>query len=284
MDEPIMKRVKGDGVEMQLTVWERMAETILCVHGISANCRCWDTMAEALAPRYRIIAMDLRGRGLSEKPPAGYSIAHHCRDIRVLLENLGVERAVIMGHSLGALIALAFGAQYPEKVESLILLDGGGKLSAEQTKKVFAGIQPTLDRLGKVFPSSEAYLDLMKKNPLLQPWSPALETYYLYEIEEVEGGVRSRVQPEHIKEEAENLGNLDVAEFYPQIKCPVLILRATEGMLAPDDILLPKKVVEKMLQEIPDARCVDLQGSNHYSIVLQPNEARDQAIRSFLEE
>ena len=284
MDEPIMKRVKGDGVEMQLTVWERMAETILCVHGISANCRCWDTMVEALAPRYRIIAMDLRGRGLSEKPPAGYSIAHHCRDIRVLLENLGVERAVIMGHSLGALIALAFGAQYPEKVESLILLDGGGKLSAEQTKKVFAGIQPTLDRLGKVFPSSEAYLDLMKKNPLLQPWSQALETYYLYEIEEVEGGVRSRVQPEHIKEEAENLGNLDVAEFYPQIKCPVLILRATEGMLAPDDILLPKKVVEKMLQEIPDARCVDLQGSNHYSIVLQPNEARDQAIRSFLEE
>ena len=284
MDEPIMKRVKGDGVEMQLTVWERMAETILCVHGISANCRCWDTMVEALAPRYRIIAMDLRGRGLSEKPPAGYSIAHHCRDIRVLLENLGVERAVIMGHSLGALIALAFGAQYPEKVESLILLDGGGKLSADQTKKVFAGIQPTLDRLGKVFPSFEAYLDLMKKNPLLQPWSPALETYYLYEIEEVGGGVRSRVQPEHIKEEAENLGNLDVAEFYPQIKCPVLILRATEGMLAPDDILLPKKVVEKMLQEIPDARCVDLQGSNHYSIVLQPNEARDQAIRSFLEE
>lgn len=241
-------------------------------------------MAEALAPRYRIIAMDLRGRGLSEKPPAGYSIAHHCQDINVLLENLGVERAVIMGHSLGALIAIAFGGQYPEKVESLILVDGGGKLSAEQTEKVFAGIQPTLDRLGKVFPSSESYLDLMKKNPLLQPWSPALETYYLYEIEEVEGGVRSRVQPEHIKEESENLGNLNVAEFYPQIKCPVLILRATEGMLAPDDILLPKKVVEKMLQEIPDARCVDLQGSNHYSIVIQPNEARDRLIRSFLEE
>ena len=282
MVDPIMKRTMGDGVEIQFAVWERMAETILCVHGISANCRCWDTMAKALAPRYRIIAMDLRGRGLSEKPPAGYSIAHHCQDIRVLLENLGVERAVIMGHSLGALIAIAFGAQYPEKVESLILVDGAGKLSAEQTKKVFAGIQPTLDRLGKVFPSSEAYLDLMKKNPLLQPWSPALETYYLYEIEDVEGGVRSRVQPEHIKEEAENLGNLDVAEFYPQIKCPVLILRATEGMLASDDILLPKKVVEKMLQEIPNARCVDLQGSNHYSIVLQPNEARDRAIRSFL--
>jgi len=284
MVDPIMKRSMCNGLEIQVVVWEWMAETILCVHGISANCRCWDTMVKALAPWYRIIAMDLRGRGLSEKPPAGYSIAQHCQDIRVLLENLGVGRAVIMGHSLGALIALAFAAQHPEKVESLILVDGGGGLSPEQTEKVFAGIQPTLDRLGKVFPSSEAYLDLMKRNPLLQPWSPALETYYLYEIEEVEGGVRSRVQPEHIKEEAENLGNLDVADFYPQIKCPVLILRATEGMLAPDDILLPKEVVERMLQEIPDARCVDLQGANHYSIVLQPNEARDRVIRSFLQE
>ena len=84
-----------------------------------------------------------------------------------------------MGHSLGALIGLVFAAQYPDRVDRLILADGGGKLTKKQTEKVFAGIQHTLDRLGKVFPSREAYLGLMKKNPLLQPWSPALETYYL---------------------------------------------------------------------------------------------------------
>ena len=283
MAEPITKRAMGDGVELDLAIWEGQGKTILCVHGISASCRCWDTIAEALTPMHRILAIDLRGRGLSEKPSMGYSILDHCRDIHALLEDQCVEQTVIMGHSLGALIGLVFVAQYPDRVDRLILVDGGGKLTKEQTEKVFAGIQPTLDRLGKVFPSREAYLDLMKKNPLLQPWSPALETYYLYELEDVDGGVRSRVRPEHIQEEAENLRLLDITESYPQIHCPVLILRATEGMQAQDDILLPEEVVERMLREIPDARCINLHGTNHYSIVLQPDKRRDDAILAFLE-
>ncbi len=213
----------------------------------------------------------------------GYSILDHCRDIHALLEDQCVERTVIMGHSLGALIGLVFAAQYPDRVDRLILVDGGGKLTKKQTEKVFAGIQPTLDRLGKVFPSREAYLGLMKKNPLLKPWSPALETYYLYELEDVDGGVRSRVRPEHIQEEAENLRLLDITESYSQIHCPVLILRATEGMQAQDDILLPEEVVERMLREIPDARCINFHGTNHYSIVLQPDKKRDDAILAFLE-
>ena len=283
MAEPITKRAMGDGVELELAVWEGKGTPVLCVHGISASCRCWDILAEILAPEYLVLAMDLRGRGFSEKPPSGYSIQDHCRDIGALLEDQRIERAVVLGHSLGALIGLAFAARYPDRVDRLILLDGGGKLSEEQTKKVFAGIQPTLDRLGKVFPSREACLDLMKKNPLLQPWNPALETYYLYELEDVDGGVRSRVRPEHIKEERENLGHVDITEFYPKIRCPVLILRATEGMLAQDDILLPEEALKMMLQEIPDAKCVNLQGTNHYSIVMQPNEKRDHAILAFLE-
>jgi len=63
----------------------------------------------------------------------------------------------------------------------------------------------------------------------------------------------------------------------------VLILRATEGMVAQDDILLPEEALKMMLQEIPDAKCVNLQGANHYSIVLQPNKKRDHAILAFLE-
>jgi len=208
---------------------------------------------------------------------------HHCRDISALLKDQRIERAVVLGHSLGALIGLALAARYPDRVDWLILVDGGGKLSEEQTKKVFAGIQPTLDRLGKVFPSREAYLDLMKKNPLLQPWNQALEAYYLYELEDVEG-VRSRGRPEHIKEEAENLAKFDVTEFYPKVECPVLILRATEGMQSLDDILLHEEAIKRMLREIPDARCLNLQGTNHYSIVFQPDKIRDKAILGFLEQ
>jgi pimeloyl-ACP methyl ester carboxylesterase len=226
--------------------------------------------------------VDLRGRGLSEKPASGYSVSHHCRDIEALLKHQNIDQVIILGHSLGALIGLELAARFPEKVERLILVDGGGQLTKEQREKVFAGIQPTLDRLGKVFPSKEAYLDLMKNNPLLKPWTHALERYYLYELEEVEGGVRSRVKPEHIKEEADNLTDYNVAEFYPRIQCPVLILRAPEGMTTPDNILLPEDALKKMLREIPDARYVDIAGSNHYSIVMQPQGRRDEVILEFL--
>jgi pimeloyl-ACP methyl ester carboxylesterase len=283
MVDPIMKRTVGDGVEIALAVWEGKGKSVLCVHGISGSCRCWDNVAEALSPQHHVLAMDLRGRGLSEKPASGYSVSHHCRDIDALLKHQNINQVIILGHSLGALIGLELAARFPEKVERLVLVDGGGQLTKEQREKVFAGIQPTIDRLGKVFPSKEAYLDLMKNNPLLKPWTHALERYYLYELEEVEGGVRSRVKPEHIKEEADNLTDYTVAEFYPRIKCTVLILRAPEGMTTPDNILLPEEALKKMLREIPDVRYVDIAGSNHYSIVMQPDKGRDAAILAFLE-
>lgn len=281
---PIMKRVKGDGIEINLATWEGAGKPILCVHGITANCRCWDVLAAALAPEYRVLAMDLRGRGRSDKPPEGYALEYHLRDINCLLDDLGIDRAVIMGHSLGAFIGLAFAAENRDRVDRLILVDGGGDLSKAQMDKVFTGIKPALDRLGRVFPSAGEYLDKMKEAPYIHPWSAAIETYYRYEIEEVEEGVRTNIDPAHIQEEAANIRKLDCAPFYPEIKCKVLILRAPNGLFSLDDLLLPQDVIDKMMQEIPDVRRFNVEGTNHYGIVMQPHEARDRAIREFLKE
>jgi len=280
--EPYMKKGKGDGVEINLAVWEGKGSDILCVHGLTANCRCWDRIASSLSPRHRVWAMDLRGRGFSDKPSSGYSIDHHCRDIRSLLSHLGIERVALLGHSLGAYISLAYAAKHPEQVDRLVLIDGGAKLSPGQAAKVFAGIKPSLDRLGQVFPTFEAYLENMKKAPFLQPWSSLLETYFRHEAEIFPGGVRSRIQPGHIQEEALNLNRFEAEPLYEQIQCPTLILRAPEGMLAKDDILLPEEVVEKMTREIPKAKRLDLPGTNHFSILFAPSTARDEGIREFL--
>jgi pimeloyl-ACP methyl ester carboxylesterase len=283
MNEPIMKKVNGDGIKIQLAVWEGKGKPALCLHGITANCRSWDGLASVLAPHHQVMAMDLRGRGFSDKPPTGYSIDHHIRDIRALLNDLQIEKAVLMGHSLGAFIALAFTAQYPKRTDRLVLVDGGGKLSETQSARVFSGIKPALDRLGQVFPSAEAYLSRMKEAPYLQPWNDFLETYVRYEIEECRGGVRVNIKPEHIQEEAVNLGKVDSSRFYSQIQVPTLILRAPKGLLAEEDILLPEDVVERMVREIPSARRIDVEGTNHYSILFQPNFNRDQALLEFLE-
>jgi pimeloyl-ACP methyl ester carboxylesterase len=282
MTEPTKKRVKGEGVGINVAIWDGKGKPIICIHGITANCRSWDVLASSLSPRHHMIAMDLRGRGESDKPRSGYSLDHHIRDINCLMDDLGIGKAVLMGHSLGAFISLVFGAQHPEHVDRLILVDGGGKLSQQQLDNVFAAIKPALDRLGKIFPSSDAYIESMIAAPYIHPWSSAIENYYRYELEEVEGGVRTNIDPTHIQEEAENIRKVAPDEFYAKVTSNVLILRATEGLFSQEDLLLPEPVVERMVHEIQYATRVDVEGVNHYGIVFQPHEARDQAILEFL--
>jgi pimeloyl-ACP methyl ester carboxylesterase len=278
MSAPKMIEAKGDGVGIQLAVWEGKGKKVLCVHGLTANCRCWDLIASFLSPQYKIMAMDLRGRGHSDSPASGYSVESHCRDILALLDDRGLERPVIMGHSLGAYISLAFAAKHPRRVDRLILIDSGGKVP----DKFYASIKPSLDRLGKVFPDFDSYLAPLKQAPFLQPWTSFFDTYFRYEVDEVEGGVRSRIRPEHIDEEIENLAKIDASQFYSKVMAPTLILRATKWLLAEEDLLLPRDAAERMVREMPDARNVDVEGTNHYSIVFQPNEIRDQALLDFL--
>jgi pimeloyl-ACP methyl ester carboxylesterase len=282
MTEPIMRKVNGDGITIQLAVWEGNESQVLCVHGLTANCRCWDVIASSLAPENTISAIDLRGRGLSDKPSAGYSMRHHIQDIHCVLDDLEQKKMVLMGHSLGAFISLAFAAHYPERTEKIILMDGGGQLTQDQWEKITVAIKPSLDRLGQVFPSFDAYVALMKQAPFFQPWSQAIESYFQYESEAEAGGVRSRINPANIKEEVENIQQEVPSEYYPKVTCPVLILRATHGILSHDDLVLPESAVEKMVSEIPNAHCLNIEGTNHFSILFQPNEMRDKAIQEFI--
>ena len=130
-----MRKVKGDGVSINVAIWEGAGKPILCIHGITANCRCWDVLVSVMAPKHRVIAMDLKGRGQSDKPLMGYSMESHLRDINSLLDDLELDQVVLMGHSLGAFISLAFGAAYPDRADRIILVDGGGVLSEEQLNK-----------------------------------------------------------------------------------------------------------------------------------------------------
>ncbi|MGD9281880.1 MAG: alpha/beta hydrolase, partial [Desulfobacterales bacterium] len=144
-------------------------------------------------------------------------------------------------------------------------------------------IKPSLDRLGQIFSSFEAYIENLKKAPILQPWSQAIEDYFRYESEEADDGVRSRIHPDHIREEMRNTRKETPSEFYPEITCPVLLLRATNGILSEEDLVVPEYAAERMMKEIANIRRVDIQGTNHYSILLQPNAQRDRAILEFLE-
>jgi pimeloyl-ACP methyl ester carboxylesterase len=106
------------------------APVLWLIHGIGDSSRTWEEVLPLLAAGYTVVAPDLLGHGASDKPRADYSIGGFANGMRDLMVVLGVERATIVGHSLGGGVALQFAYQYPERVERLVLVASGG-LGAE---------------------------------------------------------------------------------------------------------------------------------------------------------
>ncbi len=282
MNKPRMKKVKGAGATLQARVWEGKGEPVILIHGLTANLMCWDAMAGSLSPAHKVVAYDLRGRGLSEDPGAGYDIQAHVDDLAALMDRLKIGKANIVGHSLGASIALAFAAAFPERSSRLVLLDGAGKLTEAQVKRVFQGIKPSLERLDRVFPSESEFIKLMKAAPFFKTWTRAHHEYFRYDLEKVEGGVRSRVRRDRIMRESVNLVAFKPADLYKKVSCPTLILRAPEGMMGGRDALLPRNALKRMVGSIKRTWLVEIEGANHYSIIINPSKTRDRALAAFL--
>ena len=99
---------------------------VVLVHGMVNSSRHWRAVAERLATRYTVIAPDLIGHGDSATPRGDYSLGAHATVIRDLLSALGIERATMVGHSLGGGIAMIFFWQFPHRVERLALVSSGG--------------------------------------------------------------------------------------------------------------------------------------------------------------
>lgn len=99
---------------------------LLLLHGLADDHATWDRVIGSLARRYTVIAPDLLGHGVSDKPRADYSVGGYANGMRDLLTVLGIERATVVGHSLGGGVAMQFAYQYPERTERLVLVAPGG--------------------------------------------------------------------------------------------------------------------------------------------------------------
>ncbi len=100
--------------------------TVVVIHGMINSSRHWEDVALRLSDRYRVIAPDLLGHGDSATPRGDYSLGAHAASIRDLLAVIGVERATIVGHSLGGGVAMQFFYQFPQRTERLVLISSGG--------------------------------------------------------------------------------------------------------------------------------------------------------------
>lgn len=109
----------------------RDAPALALVHGLAGSTHWWDAIVPELAGAYRVVRIDLLGHGRSAKPQGpGYSVPEHARRVGAALDQLGVRRAVGIGHSTGGLVVTALAEERPGLVAALALIDTGPRLDA----------------------------------------------------------------------------------------------------------------------------------------------------------
>jgi pimeloyl-ACP methyl ester carboxylesterase len=132
------RRLPGvDGIEIQVREWSREGTPLLFLHGFANDSHVWDEIAPVLAPHYRVLALDHRGHGDSAWDPEGrYDQRTMAADVLRVLDQLGIERLVLVGHSMGGRVSMLVAAEAPEKIAGLVIVDSAPELDRRGTTRI----------------------------------------------------------------------------------------------------------------------------------------------------
>jgi 3-oxoadipate enol-lactonase len=255
-----------------------LGRLILCVHGLSANCRSFDRFVPPLAGAdHHVVAMDLRGRGHSEiTPPGSYGWDSHVRDLLEIAELYRADSFDVIGHSMGGFIGMTLAAQQPRRCERLVLIDAVG--APEPSALVPIG--RSVSRLGRTYPSWEALLSQIKAAGTIAPWNEFWDSYFAWEIEPADDTVRIRTDLGAVSEDSAHAATQDIYDLWPRLRCPVLVVRARNPMAPDGGLVVSQADAERFAAQAYDATVVDVE-ADHYSILL--NQPAINAIERFVE-
>ena len=273
-------RVKtSDGIELQVYEFSEAGEPVLFLHPGGASSFVWIKMVPFFETRYRALAMDFRAFGQSDMPESGYVMERYVADIVEVLDAVGVERAHLVGNSLGADIATYFAAAHPERMLSLVNIDDG-MLDFIGPNGQHEGTKDELIEQKRKRPrmewASRAEFEWWAQENWL-PWDEESEAYrehlVLYENP---NGTWSREEPKEIGVQLYAMYcDYQFAPLYDSITCPVLFLpAATEPGL-------DRKLA--FCQGIANSKTVVIPESRHIPLFAQAREFSD-VILQFLKE
>lgn len=235
----------------------------LCVPGLSANATSFDLLGERIATEERhVVSLDLRGRGFSEvTPPGTYGWPSHARDVLDVVRQLDGAPADLVGHSMGAYVVMAAAGIDGSAVRRIVLVDGLGRPEAAALPPIVAGLQ----RLGAVYPSADDYLERVRAIGVVDTNNRYWDRYYRYDLEPVDGGVRSRTNPGAVMEDVQWGADHDQRDLWARITQPTLLVCARRP-LGDGGFIVSAEDREAFLRLAPDARAVDVD-ANHYTVV-----------------
>lgn len=236
---------------------------VVLIHGGLVDSRLWDEQMGPLSKRLRVVRYDLRGYGRSAAAPEPFS---HLEDLRALLDFLKIEKATLVGLSLGGIIAADFALEHPARVRRLVLVGPGLRGDKQPPPKDAAA---AIEAMGR---GAEAFADATMRRELyaaVRPGSAAHARLRRMLLENFKA--LSTLRPGFIK-----YPDPPTAERLGQIKAPTLVLigeRDGRNLL---------NIAETLATRIPAARMDVIDGSSHHPPVEKPKEF-NRALLDFLE-
>jgi len=218
--------ISANGLNFHLIDWGGSGEWLILLHGLASQAHIWDLVAPRLSDTFRVVAIDQRGHGLSDKPDSGYDFATITSDLDAILNvlNASRRRAVLAGHSWGGNVALQYAVDHPDRVSGLVLIDGGflqiGDRLDWPTVEKF--LEPP-DLIGT--PVDEFRADV--KMWMGSAWSPAAEAITLQNFEiRADGTIAPRLQKSNHMQVVRALWEHRPSELWARVTCPVLMIPA----------------------------------------------------------
>jgi pimeloyl-ACP methyl ester carboxylesterase len=283
--EPTSRHVPGsDGNRIHVLEWSSEGVPLLFLHGFGNEAHIWDDFAPSVAPYYHTLAMDHRGHGDSDwDPEQRYDAEAMVRDVEAVTESLGIDRLVVVGHSLGGRVATLFAARHSERMAGLVLVDIGPDVDARGSTRIrmdveenptphFASVDEYARALSIAYPAGRPQaLERMARHGLRR------RDDGLYELKmdpALRGAVRQRASDSERASDAMSPEAQWAALV--RITCPTLVVRG-----AASDILSPD-TADKMVDEVlANARLAVVPRAGH-SVMTDNPEGFEKALSAFL--
>ena len=260
---------------------------LLLLHGLASAARIWDLVAPPLALERRVVALDQRGHGRSDKPDDGYDFATIVRDDIAAADALELgERFLVAGHSWGANVALELAAAHPDRVAALALVDGGFGMLRQRPNATWERISEELAPPHYEGTPRETYLGWMRAS--IPDWRPELDDIALNIVQlHDDDTVGPRLARASHMRILRAMWDEDPEAIYGAIRCPVLYVLAQPSAVAgeSDGFLTAKQrgieLARKSLVHAPRVE-VEWMPDTVHDIPLQRPEALAQSIGRFL--
>jgi 3-oxoadipate enol-lactonase len=256
-----MSFTTGNGITIHYAFGGHKEEIpLVFINALGTDLRIWEEVARHFVSRYPVVRYDKRGHGLSDSPPAPYSIHDFSTDLLGLLKHLELSKVILLGISVGGMIALDFAASWPQRVHSMVLCDTAPVIGTADLWN------ERIDRLRQNGMHSMAEAILARWfAPTFKERSPAAYRGYY--------NMLTRMPVEGYTGTCEAIRDADLTEATRTIRAHSLILCGTEDVSTPPDL------VRGLVELMPNAEFQEIPGAGHSTCIEQPDAVAKQIER-----